>query len=343
MAKQISSGDTQLLEFDFKKRLSTGLLVCAGGFEHRATAFSRRLDSALCSIEDTILFRYESQREDNDPHYNFLRTRLLRIAGTEPHAVSVNADTPIRSCARIRERIESISAGLEERTALIDISGMTHLWALATVDACLSCGLRTSVVFTEARYYFPSETETRKVVRAWRTLNYREAADYLQSKGLKDVHILPEFGGNFRPGRQTCLMIFVGYEPNRVQGLVDAYAPGALIVVYGKSPHRELLWRADLSRDLHRDLFSSWLTREIETSTLQVDDILSTLEKEFEIIRDQFDVAISPQCSKMQALASYLFWRRHPEVQLLFTSPVTFNPRRYSWGSRRTFIYGLGL
>jgi len=74
-------------------------------------------------------------------------------------------------------------------------------------------------------------------------------------------------------------------------------------------------------------------------STLRVTEVLDTLEKEFRTIRDQYDVAIASQCSKMQAVATYLFWRRHPEVQLVFTSPVSFNPKRYSRGVGRTFVY----
>jgi hypothetical protein len=165
------------------------------------------------------------------------------------------------------------------------------------------------------------------------------AAEYLQSAGLKEVQILPEFAGNFRPGSQTCLIIFVGYEPNRIKGLIDIYAPSAMLVLYGRSPHHGFSWRTRLSHELHEDLFSQWLVRRAEVSTLEVDQILKALEEEFSTIREHYDVAIAPQCGKMQALAAYLFWRRHPEVQMLFTSPVRFNPSNYSEGTGRTFVY----
>ena len=162
---------------------------------------------------------------------------------------------------------------------------------------------------------------------------------YLQSAALKAIHILPEFGGNSRPGHHTCLIVHAGHEPNRIEGLVDDYAPSRLIVVYGKSPHEKFEWRTQLSKELHKDLFSKWHVREIEISTLQLDETLGTLETEFQIIREHYDVAITPMGSKMQALAVYLFWRRHPEIQLVFTTPIKFNPDRYSRQSRRTFLY----
>jgi hypothetical protein len=334
--------DNQVKEFDFKGQITFGLFVSAGGFEDRSIAFAKRLRKSRCFIEDSLLLHYMSQQQVNEENYQNLRYRLNEIIGKEPQTVTVHADMPIQSSGEIRKKIEEIAPRIVKHTAIIDISGMTHMWAINTIHACLSCGFRTTVVYTEAKWYFPSKRDQQKVIQVWREHQYEIAAKYLQSAGLKAVHILPEFGGNFRPDKQTCLLVFVGYEPNRIEGLVDDYAPGRLIVLYGKSPHEELYWRTQLSKELHKELFSEWYIRETEISTLVVNEILEKLEDEFKVLQEQFDVAISPHCSKMQGLASYLFWRRHPEVQLLFTSPVKFNPDSYSRGAHRTFVYEIG-
>ena len=220
----------------------------------------------------------------------------------------------------------------------MDISGMTHLWAVSAVHACLGCGLRTAVVYTEAASYYPHRSVERRLVRAWRTGDIETAAQYLQSQALGGVHILPAFSGNFRAGRQTCLMLFAGYEPNRAQGLVESYGPSAVIVFYGVSPHRRMQWRTGLSRRLHEGLFERWYTRESELSTFRVDEIAAKLQQEAEAIQDQYDIAISPLCSKMQGMGIYQFWRAHPATQLVFSSPVRFNPSRYSKGVGRTYV-----
>jgi hypothetical protein len=334
-----TTGNSNLSVFDFGGTLQTGLLVVAGGFERRARAFTERLRVSRTSINESLLMQYESQVLDNDPNRIVLESRLERITGKKPEKVFIHAQRPLESSVRIRKKIEELAVQVVNRKALIDVSGMTHLWALTAIDTCLALGFQTSIVYTEAKWYFPSKRVQKRLVKAWRESEYEVAVQYLQSAGLDNVHIPPEFAGNFRPGRQTCLIIFVGYEPNRIQGLIEDYAAGALIVLYGCSPHHEMDWRTQLSKNLHQELFDQWLVRQQEISTLEVDAILTALEKEFEVIRDQYDVAISPQCSKMQALASYLFWRRHPEVQLVFTSPVNFNPDRYSKGVDRSYIY----
>ena len=331
-------GNTTLKEYDFSKKTEAGLLICAGGFEDRTIAFVKRLRKTRCHIENALVLQYESQREDNDPNFRIIKKRLKEITQERAIAVSVNANSPLQSYGRIKEKIWEITSTLQDRRVLIDISGMRQLWSLGTIHASVNCGLRTAVIYTEARWYFPLKGDAKILLPAWKNRKYEIAVKYLQSEALKAVHILPEFSGNFRPGKPTCLMLFTGYEPNRIQGLVDDYAPGALVVFYGKSPHPEFKWRLELSKKLHAELFSAWYHRGVETSTFYIEDIIQKLEEEFQVIREHYDVAITPHCAKMQGIASYLFWRRHPEVQLLFTSPVRFNPIRFSRGARGTFI-----
>lgn len=321
-----------LVPFDFDATESYGLLICTGGFEDRAIAFTKRLSVSSYSVEKCLMLHYQSQTTDNEPNYLRLLRHVRHLIKGEPNTVDIHAERPISSYENIKSTISDLSQLLDSRKALVDISGMTHLCAVGTIHACLSQNLEVTIVYTEAQQYFPPKKSRRTVVEAWKRKDYAKALPYLQSAGLKEVQILPDFTGNFRPGKPTCLMVFVGYEPNRIEGLVDQYAPGSLIVFYGDSPHEDLKWRTEFSQELHADLFSGWLLRERQASTLDVREILSILESEFAIVKDQYDVAIAPQCSKMQAVASYLFWRRHPETQLLFTSPVSFNKKRYSTG-----------
>jgi hypothetical protein len=88
-------------------------------------------------------------------------------------------------------------------------------------------------------------------------------------------------------------------------------------------------------------MFAAWPHREALCSTLSPLKALETLEGIFRVVSAEYDVAVAPHCSKMQGIAAYLFWRRHPEVQLLFTSPARFNPKQYSRGERDVYIFNL--
>ena len=157
--------NNQVKEYDFTGNTKVGLFIAAGGFEDRALTFATRLRNSCCSIEDSLLLHYKSQHQENEPNYNCLRTRLKEIVGKNPKTASVHADTPIQSSGEIKRKIEGIASQITDRTALVDISGMTHLWALSSIQACLSCGFRTSVVYTEAKRYFPPEQDRQQVHR----------------------------------------------------------------------------------------------------------------------------------------------------------------------------------
>jgi len=326
------------MEVNFSEKFTTNFFICAGGFETRAKTFLKKYKKSVLKIDQSLILHYESQREDNERNFNWIKKQICVFSDKDPLVLPIHADKPLISCMQLKNKISQVASKIPDKKSVIDISGMTHLWALSAIHSCISCGLNVNIVYTEAKTYFPTKIQKDNVVKAWRSSQYEDAAKYLQSAGLKAVQILPEFNGNFRPGVPTCLIVFVGYEPNRVEGLVDAYAPGALIVLYGKSPHSALNWRTALSKDLHRDLFSQWHVREQDVGTFDIQAILGTLEKEFQHLSNEFDIAIAPQCSKMQALASYMFWQRHPEVQLLFTTPVRFNPGCYSKGEAKTYI-----
>jgi len=333
--------DTKIREYPFANKSSASLLICCGGFESRSRAFARKLRKNNCAFQEVLLLRYLPAQEENEKSYDWLKARLTSLSGKVPRTVNFETGKPQQGFLQIKNAVEKVSEDIGVKTAVVDITGMSHLVAICAVHSCLILGFRTKIAYTEAKEYFPLKRVSRKLIRAWREHDYPAANEFLQSAALKSVDILPEFQGNFRPGRPVCLMIFAGYEPNRMEGLVNIYAPGALIVLYGKSPYRRLLWRTRLSRELHQELFGGWLYRPVDISTLDIDKILRTLEREVGIIKDRYDVAITPHCSKMQAIATYIFWRRHPEVQIVFTSPVRFHPKRYSRGSGKTFLHDL--
>ena len=324
-----------------RKDLSLGLLVCCGGFEDRALTFVSRLTKARATADRAELLQYQSQREDNDGNFKRLRTMLNDVTLGEVHTIQVDASRPVRSFEHIRARIVEVAAAITRRKVTVDISGMTHMWALGVIHACIVNGLEVEVVYTEADKYFPLRKDAQPLVEAWRNKDYDKAEGFLQSAALMAVNIPPDFAGNFRPGSPCCLVVFAGCEPNRLEGLVDSYAPGALVVVYGVPPREKHQWRKDLSQRLHEQMFSNWPRRVEQCSTLDPEETVCMLEKVFSVVGHQYDMAIAPHCSKMQGIAAYVFWRRHPETQLIFTAPARFKPSQYSQGERGVYLYRL--
>jgi hypothetical protein len=327
-----------MIAYPFDKPRRVALFIAAGGFEDRSLAFAKRVNARNFNAERSIIVRYANQIAANEPNYVMLLERTRRFC-RHVETVSVDDDAPLQSCLGLKTAIQEITSIAEGRHAVIDVSAMRHMWAIQALHACVQSGLTVDIVYTEARTYYPSARDRNRVLSAHRGHESDGAVELLQSTSLKGVHILPDFIGNFRPGRRTCLVVFAGFEPQRIGRLIDVYAPGSVVVLYGRSPRADLEWRTEFSRTLHNDVFATWHTREEYVSTLDVNDIITVLDRIFSVVRVEYDVALAPHCSKMQGIASYLFWCFHPEIQLVFSSPVKFNVGHYSNGAGETYWY----
>lgn len=88
---------------------------------------------------------------------------------------------------------------------------------------------------------------------------------------------------------------------------------------------------------IHEQVSKSCPTATDSVSTLNLWDALELLNRFYEYLFVDHSIAVSPICSKMQAVASYLFWERYRDVQLIFPLPVNYLPSRFSSGVRNTF------
>lgn len=330
-----------ITEFDFASKMSYSIFIAAGGFEERALTFIRRVNVDKFSIEQAVLLRYVTQREDNEPNFSRLVAQVEKFTDNI-EIIDVDVRKPDKFLRKLVEKVHFASTSLIGRSAVIDISGMADVLICCCLRAADINLLQTSVVYTEASDYYPREPEWNDVIDVVKNRDFTGMAKYLQTAGLEDIQIPTDFKGNNRPGYKACLFVMVGYEPNRVQGLVDDYAPNAIVVFYGKSPHEKLHGRQYLSIELHKHIFDVWRYRQRkDISTLEVENIRGILENEYQTLRSEYDVGIASQCSKMQTVASYLFWKQHPEIQLIFTTPVKWESKRYSKGEGRTFQFDL--
>jgi hypothetical protein len=332
------SVEAEPVKFDFDANVQAGILVVAGGFEDRSLAFLEQVKKSNIKIEETVVLRYISQSDVNEKNYKSARRIASELTSQHVVDVEVHVDQSIESVRKIDAAIEAATSRIKDPSILIDVSGMTSLWAIGTLHAAITRDLFTSVIYSEADIYYPLKEQATKLVKQVQELDFAGAEEFLQSGSLKSIHVLPQFGGNLHPEREICLFILPGFEPNRAIGMVEGYAPSALVAFYGVSPRRDLAWRTGFSRQLHERFFAKWRLIERETSTLNVPRVLHDLEEVFRTVSTEYDVAIAPQCSKMQAVACYLMWRRHPEIQLVFSTPTRFHADRFSRGTGMTYV-----
>jgi hypothetical protein len=50
------------------------------------------------------------------------------------------------------------------------------------------------------------------------------------------------------------------------------------------------------------------------------------------------NIYLAPLGSKMQTVGAFLFWRRHPEISIVFSQPKRYFRNKFSRNSRDTFV-----
>ena len=335
--RMIEMGPGDALEVD-----ASCVLVAAGGFEDRSRALLSLVRPGTTLFQEALVLRYDGDGPADRARAQAVVDAVGDVCQADPVLVDVNIDHPTASVHSLLASLSELRVRSRVSAALVDVSGLTQMFGIAVLHGCNVVGISDSVFYAEAGSYYPLETEVGEIVAQATEAGTYDYWELLQSEGLQSVHIHPEFAGSFRIDHPVALATFLGYEPSRVRGLLDEYSPAAVIALYGTPPYEKFAWRTQFSRMLHESLLRRWPMRSEEVSTFDVDEIYGVLSEVYRSLGSEYDLGIALQCSKLQMVATYWFWRDHPEVQLVFTCPISFNRARYSEGVGRQFLLTRG-
>lgn len=235
------------------------------------------------------------------------------------------------------DRISEIPSGA--RSVGLDMSGMPSDLMCMILDALRSSQPYSEIfaLYTAADEYIPTKNEYLELCQ-----RQGDEIDYVPNTmalEMAENRTFSPFNGYRSHETNACLALFAGYEAHRSTGVIEDINPSVLLLIYGRPPAANLDWRLDLSRRLHRK-FERTRRCSVETvSTQDVDEAINLLDEYYTYLIDDYDLIVSPICSKMQSLAVYLFWERYPEVQLSFPIPIGYNPERSPNGFSSSYSY----
>lgn len=288
----------------------------------------------------------------NSENLAFLKATLKEICSQVNNSI-INIENVLVTKQNLEKSLKNIDPEIEK--IYIDISGMANFLIILMLNEIKKtfCNKPIVVVYSEAEEYYPLKDDTPEILRVAKSRSEDDIlkmSELLGASGARETFILPDFKGYFREDLPTCLIFFVGYEPSRAIGLLEGYRPNRVVACYGVSPHERFKWRTGFSEELHKNLnvFKEYDKFKTEISTFEVSSIISKLEEIYsskdrngDILYENYNIAITPQCSKLQTVATYLFCLSHPDIQVVFCLPGAFNPGRYSKGIGKKWLYEL--
>lgn len=349
-------------------RNKNSLYICAAGFEDRV----RGIAETLCGTNEKI-FKYcnimeyrshfdlkQNQKgsflKKNRQNLTFLEGTLKNISTNLLENSIIDIDDMLVTKRNLEKTLKN-TLDSKIDSVFIDISGMANFLILLTLHhlKALLCDKEIFVLYSEAQDYFPHWEEATDIINIAQSRNEKDIirlGELLGASGARETFILPDFKGYFKEDFPICLIFFVGYEPSRAIGLLEGYRPNAVVACYGVSPHKHFEWRTEFSKELHQRLnvFTQYNSSEDRISTFKVPEIVSKLEEIYvsadqkgNVLYENYNIAVTPQCSKLQTVATYLFCQSHPDIQVVFCLPGSFNPDRYSKGIGKKWMYKIPI
>jgi hypothetical protein len=197
---QISDSELSSCDFD--------VLICASGFEQRATNSLKYLD--LNNIESKVAFAFEDrknqQRDENDIIFRRHNVDLFDISGDS-------------SCEVTNKILDIVNSKKGEHVKIfVDYSSMTRSWYAAIISAIKLISSKSTVEcyfgYSPACYEPPpSETMPNELVCP-----------------------IDGFGGLEAMDLPSALIIGLGYEKDRALGLLEYVDPGVCFAFYTDPP-----------------------------------------------------------------------------------------------------------
>jgi hypothetical protein len=320
-----------------KELSSCDLLFITAGYEDRSLAFLKGLSRE--HIQKLSLIHYVKSMKENEEAFAE-SISILRDSGVDKHVVPIGFEN--KKLDKFVKDIKTQAFGYDPKIIWADISGLT-----ASGICCLLFAIRSrwpfaavKLIYTEALDYYPSDKELESLFCTKET-NSLETLPPSLSMEISEMIIPDAFSGVPFPKRPTCLVLFAGYEKHRSVGVIESINPSRLVIVYGKPPDPAKGKRLKLSKRLHETLLNDTIRAEEIVSTLDINESIQLLSEYYYYLYDDHNICISPLCSKMQAVATYLFWERYKDVQLVFSLPVHYLPQRASKGVGKVFEVNL--
>jgi hypothetical protein len=310
------------------------VLILAAGFEERSYEFLSK--SIFNKDAHCILIKFQYDIPENNEIYTKYVDRITEcFDASRIYEVELNQSS-IRNFDKDLELIIPKLPRMPGK-AWIDISGMPSHAICSTLRVFRDSFPQKEqvVIYTSAKEYFPTKSEFNKHKK-----KRSSAVEFLpQSMAMEmsEILITESFSGHRSKEGISCLVIFAGYDVHRSAGVIDLINPSALLLLYGSPGGQNLDWRLEMSQQLHNRFESTRKCATEVVSTLNMKQSLDVLEEYYKYLYEDYDLTISPVCSKMQAVSCYLFWEKYREIQLVFPLPIGYLTDKSPKGIGKTY------
>ena len=265
------------------------------------------------------LFHYDDPNPRREKNHSWLTTEFSRECRVLE--IPFSEKDPAGSFWSNAELFRGLAAEATSRAVVLDITVFTKRHLLMTLQWLHDLGSDPLLLYTEPEDYDVSE-------------------HIPLSFGLSSVEEIPGFAASPDASRPLQVVLFLGYEGDRVLATYERLQPVDTILFVPDPAFRER-WQGK-SEIFNKDLIAMvGQERTLGADGIDPEAVASVLRHELgpEEERSQFCRMICPLGTKPQAVGAYLYARRCVDPPaLIYTSPLRHNHDFFSHGIRKTWM-----
>jgi len=281
------------------------LFICCASFEDRC------LSSTLIMGTDfrtrfAVIFVIEEPSYKKEVDNNLLRLqnelRKRTIEGI--FVISCQRQDPVDGITQLRNIwTRCRPKNSEEPFITVDISGFTKIYLLELLNylvAELNLGIPRLIHTTQT--YLPTRL----------------------TRGVEQITTIPNFFGSISWEKQTILVLFLGFEPERSLSVWKHFNPLKTIALITNPPRYGNLDYLKYAQENNSYLLSQ---SSVEVRNVPADNpyaVKNVLEAIYKEAKGAFNIVVGPFGTKPQAVGVFFSCLEHPKVQVIYSFPVNY-------------------
>lgn len=316
------------------------LLICAAGFEDRATHMVERLRQSAHTVSKAIVLDYNSNTEDN------ARMRQELVARVNDAVADVHIIDDRGTESEFDRRLQALVPA--NARVLFDVSACSGAYLLRVMRALFhhaqSNTVDLDIAYASAHEYKPTQEEADALIEKLRNGDASDGSTLgLDYDADENAQIIAPGDVRLEPVSEHAVVI-CGFNADRVSASLDKIDTSFNIdrdhpnvkFISGHPPRARDEWRHGVMNSINGDRISE------KASTLDYQETLRLLEAAYADTEPRSRLTVLPFGSKMQSVAVALFAEAHSDVRVQMLPPVSYGGAGYSHGVGETYLLPLG-
>jgi len=281
------------------------LFICCASFEERCLSSTAKMGVDFLT-KFAVIFVVEEPLYKKQVEHNMFRlqTELRKKATEGIFVISCQRENPLEGIKQLEDVLRQCQLSTDGGPFItVDISGFTKIYLLELLHyLAIDKSLGVPRLLHTTQRYLPTKL----------------------TRGIEQITTIPNFFGSPSLEKETVLVLFLGFEPERALAVWKQFNPARTIALITNPPRYGNLDYLKYAQQNNSSLLSQ---PSVEVRDMTADNpyaVKNVLEAIHEETKDSFNMVIGPFGTKPQVVGVFLFCSEHRKVQVVYSFPATY-------------------